>query len=232
MAATWDSAYLLGMFNRLTGRPVTGDSIIDATKYQWLNEAQNEIIGQMEVIVPYSLYPKVAYGSIPTLTTTDNQVYTFGPDGNSYANFPVKMRVFRSLNDIPTNPLLENVDFMNEGTQIRALNNGTLPATLYAYGIFQPADLDATHQPVIFPEPARSLIAVLATKNFAEGAGVRNDKLADRMIARIGAPWGNKTDGEFARWCLTWKSQFPKGGALQSLTGLQVAVGSSYNAGF
>ena len=53
-------------------------------------------------VCPTALYPHAAYGSLPTLTTTDNQIYTFGTDANGYAKFPMgKGNIFRSLNDGP-----------------------------------------------------------------------------------------------------------------------------------
>lgn len=228
MAATWDAAYLLGVFKRLTGRTGT-DSITDATKYQMLSEAQNEIVADIAAICPHVLYPTVAYGSIPTLTTTDDQVYTFGTDSNSYAKFPMgKGGIFQSLNDIPTFPLREGVDYMNEGTQIRSLNNTTLPATLYWYGISQPADIDATHQPALMPEAARELIAIRAAYNFGT-EGNRNAPLSQTMAARYGYPLA-ENPGRFAFWCLTWKTQFRQGGALASYTGMQLAMAGSYSS--
>ncbi len=193
-----------------------------------LSEAQNEVVADIAAICPHVLYPTVAYGSIPTLTTTDNQVYTFGSDSNSYTKFPMgKGGIFASLDDIPTYPLREGVDYMNEGTQIRALNNGTLPSTLYWYGISQPADIDATHQPAIMPESARELIALRAAYNFG-CQGNRNAALSQTMAVRYGYPLTNNP-GRFAFWCLTWKSQFRGGGALVSYTGMQLAMGGNYN---
>lgn len=227
--ATWDSAYLLGYFNRLIGRTGT-DSISDPTKYQMLSEAQNELIADIAAIAPHVLYPTVAYDSIPTLTTSDNQVYTFGTDPNLYAKFPMgKGGIFASLDDIPTYPLRQGVDYMNEGTQIRALNNSTLPATLYWYGISQPADINATDQPAIQPEAARELIGLRAAYNFGS-EGNRNAPLAQTMAVRYGYPLHESKPGRFAWWCLTWKTQFRGGGALASYTGRQLALGGAYNS--
>jgi hypothetical protein len=224
--ATWDSTYLLGYYKRLTGRTGT-DAILDATKYQQLSEAQNEIVADLAAICPNVLYPTVAYGSLPTLTTTDSQVYTFGSDSNSFAKFPMgKGGIFQSLNDIPDSPLVPGVDYMIEGTQVRALNNGTLPATLYWYGISQPADIDATHQPAINPESARELIGIRAAYNFGT-EGNRNPALSAAMAQRYGYPL-TAAPGRFAFWCLTWKTQFRGGGAV-SYTGMQLALGGAGN---
>src|SRR4051812_15273317 len=115
--ATWDSAYLLAYFNRLIGRTGT-DSISDATKYQMLSEAQNEVVADIAAICPHVLYPTVASASLPTLTiSAAGDIGTFGTDANSYAKFPMGHgNIFQSLTDIPTSPFL---DYMNEGTQIR-----------------------------------------------------------------------------------------------------------------
>lgn len=221
--ATWDSVYLLSYVKRLTGRTGT-DSIGDPSWYQRLSEAQNEVIADIAAICPHVLYPTAPYASLPTLTTTDDQVYTFGTDSNGFANFPMGHGgIFASLNDIPTAPLIPGVDYMLEGTQVRALNNGTLPATLYWYGIAQPADIDATHQPAIMPESARELIGLRAAFNFGT-EGNRNVALSQSMADRYGYPIHAEKPGRFASWCLTWKTQFAGGGALTTATGRQLAI--------
>lgn len=221
-AATWDSAYLLGLFNRLAGRP-SSDAILDATKYQMLSEAQNNVIADMVAVTPNSLYPTAPYASLPTLTTTDDQIYTFGTDANGYPKFPMNAQIFANLTDIPTNPLRPNTDYMIEGSQIRALNNGTLPGTLYVYGIFQPADINATDQPTLKPEPSRELIAIRAAYNFAT-EGNRNPALAETMATRYGYPLSASPAGRFPYWCLVWKTQFKGGGVLGAFTGRQLAA--------
>ncbi len=218
--ATWDNAYLLGFFNRLTGRTGT-DSITDPTKYQMLSEAQNEVIADMAAIVPHVLYPTVATASLPQLTiSAAGDIGTFGTDANGYAKFPMGHgNIFQSLQDIPTNPFLS---YMNEGTQIRALNDGTLPATLYWYGIAQPPDIDASTQPTLQPEASRELIGIRAAYNFGT-QGNRNAPLSQTMAARYGYPLA-QNPGRFAFWCATWKTQYNNGGALASLTGLQLSL--------
>lgn len=223
--ATWDSAYCLGLFGRLVGRTGT-DAITDATKYKMLSEAQNELIADIAAIAPHVLYPTAPYASLPQLTVT-GAIGTFGTDANGYAKFPMgKGGIFASLDDIPTNPLIEGVDYMNEGTQIRALNNTTLPATLYWYGISQPADMNATDQPAIFPEAARELICLRAAYNFGT-EGNRNAPLSQTMAVRYGYPLSTNP-GRFALWMQVFKTQYARGGALGSLTGLQLAIGGQF----
>jgi hypothetical protein len=225
VSATWDAAYCLGVFNRLAGRPATDAAIGDPQKYQWLSEAQNEIVGAIAGICPNVLYPTVAYGSLPTLTTSDNQVFTFGTDSNGYAVTPIgRTKIFRSLNDLPDWPMRPGVDYLPEGgTAIRIPNNGTYTGTLYWLGITNPPDIDATHQPSLFPEASRELIPVLAVKNFTEAAN-RNPDLAATMLRRLGSPWAPSYPGAFARWCQTWRTQFAGGGALGTWSGLQLAL--------
>lgn len=222
-AASWDSQYLLKMFNRKAGRP-TADSISDADKYEQLSESQNRVVSMMTAVAPNSLYPKVAYGSIPTLTTTDNQVYTFGTDANGYPVFPMgKGGIFVSLNDIPTNPLVAGRDYMVEGYQIRALNNGTLPVTLYWYGIGQPADITAVVQPALFPEASRELVVIDAVRQFATDY-LRNPDLANAMQEEFyGRPDGGRP-GAWSVWTMVWKTQYSDGGALNTVTWLDLAL--------
>ncbi len=217
--ATYDSAYCLSQFNRLIGRTGT-DTITDATKYQMLSEAQNQVIADIAAICPHVLYPTAAYASLPTLTIT-GAIGTFGTDASGYAKFPMGHgNIFRSLQDIPNSPF---VDYMNEGTQIRALNNGTLPSTLYWYGISQPDDINATDQPAIKPEPARELIALRTAYNFGL-EGNRNVAMSQSMATQYGYPLV-AAPGRFAFWCVTWKTQFANGGAL-TLTGRDLAIGN------
>lgn len=232
--ATYDSAYLLALFNRLTGRP-TSDSISDPSKYQRLTEAQNEIVAAIAAICPNVLYPTVTYASIPTLSTADGgKTFTFGTDSNGYSITPLgKAQIYTSLNDIPSNPWREGVDYIAlGGTAIQIPNNNTYSGTLYWRGISPPADIDASHQPSLFPEASRVLIAVRAAYNFG-GEGVRNPDLVATMAVRYGAPL-SPAPGAFAHWCAAWKTQFKTGGVLQSVSGLAVATGSAVNmnAGF
>jgi hypothetical protein len=226
--ATYDNAYLLSAFNRVSGRPSTGlDTILDTTKYQWLSEAQNEIVAAMAATVPWVLYPSVAYASLPTMSTSDNQVWTFGTDSDGYAIEPMgKVSIYRNLNDIPDNPMIPGVDFLREGTAIRIPNNQTYFGTLIWRGITPPPDITASQQPSLFPEASRAMIWTLAIKNFGE-SGNRNPDLANRMAIRIGYPWTGDV-GEFARWCTTWRTQYRGGGALGSISGRRLAIGAQF----
>lgn len=216
--ATYDSADLLVRFNQMAGRP-TADTITDAAKYLRMSRAQNSVVAMIAATAPQSLYPKVAYGSMPTLTTTDNQVFTFGTDGAGYAKFPMGYSgIYASLNDIPDHPLIEGQDYITEGTQIRIPNNGSRTGTLYWYGISQPADINGTDQPALFPEASRELIVIEAVRQFAQ-EWLRNAPLADEMA--------NEWERKWPIWSHIWKTQYRQGGAL--FTGFQLAALSGSN---
>lgn len=172
------------------------------------------------------LYPTSAYGSLPQLSTSDSQVFTFGTDDNGYAIAPIgKVGIYATAADIPDYPWREGQDFVRAGaTAIRIPNNGTYTGTApYWIGITPPSDIDATHQPALFPESARELIPIRAAYAFGL-EGMRNPDLAAAMAAMYGepvAPPGVK--GRFAYWCTTWKTQFKHGGALM-VSGRTVAL--------
>lgn len=216
MAGTgYESTDLLSQFNLKAGRPAV-DTVSDTVKYDQLARSQDRVIAYMTPVVPNSLYPKVAYGSLPTLTTTDNQVYTFATDGRGYPTFPQgNGGIFRSLNDIPSNPLVPGQDYMIEGTQIRVPNNQTLPATLYWYGITTPAAITASVQPALFPEVSRELIVIDAVRQFSQ-AGKRDFDLMTAMQ--------NEWDRVWPQHTLVWRTQFRDGGALNVFTGRSLAV--------
>jgi len=203
--ATYDSSYLLAMFNRKAGRPST-DAISDADKYAELSESQNRIIAMMSTVAPDSLYQQDATADLPQLETVDNQVFTFGEDDNDYPIFPISARIYANLGDIPNRPWLEGVDYIREGTQIRIPNNRTYAGTLYWQGIVNPPDIDANHQPSLFPEAARELIVFDAVENFALNY-LRQPDLAGAMGAAFQKAWGV--------WCTVWRKQFRHGGAVR-----------------
>lgn len=218
--ATWDSADLLATFHQKANLPTSSVGLTDTLLYTRLAKSQNRVIAYMAPVVPSSLYPKVAYGSLPTLTTTDNQVYTFGSDASSYPIFPMgKGGIFASLNDIPGFPLRPGIDYMVEGSQIRAPYNGTLPATLYWYGISQPADIASGTQPALFPEASRELIVIDAVRQLSK-EGMRNAELAAAMTEEWNEAW--------PQWCLVWRTQYRNGGAVNAFTGLQLAELGAY----
>lgn len=200
------------MFNRYAGRPTSGDSITDATKYERLNEGQNRVIADMFARVPNSLNPHG--NSLSTMTAVNGgNIFTFGTDANGFAVTPMgKARIFDNPASFPQYAWVEGWDYVNEGTQIRLTNNRTWTAALYWYGITLPADISASTQPSIFPESFRDLIVYQAVLALSCEGG-RNPDLRNDMEGRYAR--------RFAEACLAWKTQFSDGGAL-GLTGLKL----------
>lgn len=217
MPSTWTSADLLSRFDNLAARPSgTADAMGDTAKYQYLSDAQQEVIADLSAVAPWTLYQKVAYGSMPTLTTTDSQVFTFGNDVNGNPLFPQgKAMIYPSLNAIPDSPWREGWDYLNEGTQIRIPNNGTYAGTLYWRGIAPVLDITATNQPALLPVASRILIVYKAVWTYAL-AGNRKQDLAQQMQALYEKRWPH--------WCVLWRTAFANGGALETLTGRDLAV--------
>jgi hypothetical protein len=204
-----DSPGLLDLFNRNTGRP-KADAIVDATKYTWLKEAQDEVISEIASVAPWVLYQKVGTPSLPVMVTVDHNVFTFGLDGGGKPIEPIgTVQVYRSISDVPDRPLRPEWDYLPEGNQIRLPRNRKYTGTLYWRGIVMPSLLDATHNPALIPTQANELIAIRASYNFASAAG-RNPNVAATMQARWASRWPH--------WCLVWKKQFSRGGALTSLS--------------
>jgi hypothetical protein len=217
--AAYTSTYLLSLFNRLAGRPSgigATDTITDASKYDRLTESQDALVELIAAIAPYALYPKVAYGSMPTCTTVDTQVFTFGLDSNGDPITPLgHTGIYPSLTAIPSFPWREGIDYLNEGTQIRIPNNGTYAGTLYWRGITPPPVISAVSQPVLLPVSDRKLIVLHAAIGFASEYD-RNPGLAASLQGQF--------DARFARWCLVLKTQFREGGALGNWSGLTLAT--------
>ena len=212
------------MFNQLSGRPASGDSISDANKYQRLSDAQGVVLEQAASRVPQAFYSKSAYGSTPTLTTTDNQVFTFGTDVNGNPLFPIgKFRIFENLSAIPDYPWVEGEDYLWEGTQIRIPNNQTYGGTLYWRGIAPVLDITSTNQPSIIPPEFRVLIVYEAVRRYAI-EGNRNAELAAEMERNY--------DKAFMRYCLTLKTARSSGIAGGSVSGLRLTMLSGYGVGY
>ena len=226
--AVYDSAYLLKLFDRFTGRPAT-DAVTDASKYERLTDAQAEIVADIAVIYPACLYPTMT----PTLSTSDNKTFTFGTDDNGYAIAPMgKASIYASLDDVPTNPWRPGLDYIPlGGTSIQIPNNNTYSGTLYWRGITPPGVIDGSgdNEPVLFPEASRRLIAYRAAISFLEEGGRQLD-LAAFYAAKYGHPL-SQNPGLFASWMLEWRTQWANGGVIGNrLTGLAVATGSLTNA--
>lgn len=219
MAATWDSQYLVRTFARLTGMAPNGAPTPE-TRFERLSEAQNEIVGNIAGRFPRVLYPVTGYSTIPTLTTTDQQLFTFGTDDNGYALSPMGASIYPSLDSIPDNPWRRGRDYVPVGaTGIRIPNNNTYAGTLYWVGVSPPADITQDDQPALFPEASRELIVLLASARYLEEYG-RNLVVSDRLWARYNQRW--------PEWALVWRTQFKDGGVLGGITGLGLGITGTY----
>ncbi len=206
--ATWDSAWCLADFQEKAQRPAA-DAVPTATIYTYLTKAQNRVVALLAARCPAALYPNTTYGSIPTLSSTDGgYTFTFGTDSNGYAIALMgKASIYRQLADIPDYPMREGVDFIRNGAiGIMIPNNTTYSGTLYWRGVTPPADITATTQPALFPEPSRELIVIDAVRQFATAGGT-DANLAALMQGEWNQAWPN--------WMLVWRTQYRRGGALQ-----------------
>ena len=194
----WNSAGLLTQFNRLARRPSV-DAITDATKYEMLARAQVNVIGQIA-----GIYPDGVYQAPAALTTSDNQIFTFGTDGDGNAVAPMGfVGIYPSLESIPDYPLEPGLDYLDEGTQIRIPHNSTWSGTLYGRWIPTPSDISASTQPALNPAPARRLIVLQAVMDFAAEGGGRPE-----IYAAAEREWAKA----WPSWLMQWRTRFRTGG--------------------
>lgn len=204
-AALWDGPYLLGQFNRYAGRP-DADQITDAIKYQWLSEAQQQVVADIAARQPEVLYFQ---GVLEMPTTDGGKTFGFGQDINGSPIFPMgKVRIFTSPSANPFAPLVPGMDYLQRATFVEIPNGNSRPQPLYWSGIIPPGDINATQPPVIEPAPARVLITELAVKNFGQAGNINPD-----MASAMTELWTR----DFPRWMLVFRDQFVSGGALGPL---------------
>jgi len=202
--ATYDSADLLSRFNALAARP-TADEVTDPDKYSLLATAQLKVIEEIA-----ARYPDCLYSAPATLSTSDGNVYTFGNDGSGNAVAPMgHVGIYSSLNSIPDNPWVKDIDYLDEGTQIRLPNNRTFGGTLYWRGIATPTDISASQAPSLRPANSRVLIVYKAVMEFGLRGGLRPE-----ITTAAQALWS----AEFPVHMLNWKTRFRRGGALLLFT--------------
>jgi len=202
----WDSAYLLGQFNRMAGRPQS-DQISNDTKYLWLSEAQDQVVADVAARMPEVLYP---IGATLMVSHDGGRWFDFGLNAIGQPIFPMgKVMIYTSPNAVPNQPLSVGFDYMQAGNKIEIPNGRSYPGPLYWRGITPPIDITATDQPTLQPPPSRNLITLLAVKNFGQ-AGNINPDLATSMTEL----WTR----EFPRWMLVYRTQYASGGVLGPLT--------------
>src|SRR5512146_180954 len=101
---------LLELFNDLTGRAAT-DSVQPTKKYTWLTRAMYEVVSELATVAPSSLYQKVGTSSLPTMSTTDNNVFTFGTSGGAAIVPFGSAQIYKHLTDIPDRPMVKDLDY-------------------------------------------------------------------------------------------------------------------------
>lgn len=227
MGYPYDSTYLLDEFRRLIGRPQQADAVTQASYYNRLSEAQTQIVTDIAAVCPNVLYSTTA----STLSTSDNKTFSFGTSLNGFALAPIgRVKVYRSLNDIPDSPMQPGFDYIAlGGTSIQIPNDQRYTGTLYWRGIVPPGVIDGSgsHEPSLFPEGSRQLIAYRAAINFLLEGG-RNPELAATYAGLYGRPLGPGA-GMFSSWVQTWRTQFAGGGALGAITGRDLALAGQYS---
>lgn len=185
-ASGYQSADLLVTFNNATGRPATGDSVTNATKYIYLADAQQQLANDLFAVAPQA-FPS----TITTMTSADGgYTWTFGTDNDGYPLFPLAAAVFQDLASIPSSPWIPGVDYTDEGTTIRMPNNVPWAGTLYCYGCVMPQRMSASVQPVLQHPQALALVPLLAGSRFAED-NLMNAPLSDRLYARYKLMYGH-----------------------------------------
>ena len=201
----WDGPYVLGLFNRMAGRP-QADQITDATKYLWLSEGQEQVVADIASRMPEVLYPVSA---APMITTDGGKTWTFGTDTDGNPIFPMgKAMIYSSLTAVPNMPLNPGFDYMDEGNRIEIPNGLSFAGQLYWRGVASPPQISETVPPVIQPPPARMLIVELAVKNFGQAGNINAD---------LGGQMTELWSRDFPRWMLVFRTQYAGGGVLGPL---------------
>ena len=168
--AAFDSPDCLARLRFQIRRPATDETLTDPQAYQLLSDAQRMLYDDV------ATRSRNAFLTTPALmTTTDGgATYVFGTDSNGYPMLPMaKVQLFYKLSDIPTAPLVEGWDFLNEGATVRRPNAQTFPSAPYWRGVPQPADISALVNPTA-PVAARLCLIYKAAELYA-GLGTLRD---------------------------------------------------------
>ena len=204
----WKSADLLARFNSLGVRPIppANDVMPDATKYQFLSDAQQYTLDRIA-----SISPKTLYGDPQLMISSDGGLtYGFGTDSVGTPLFPIgKATIYSSLSSIPGGAWRPGIDYLDEGAVIRLPNNTPFAGPLYWYGVTPVETLSASVEPIMQPPASRTLIVTRAVWDLAETGGPRNPNLADRMEMRF--------EREFGVHMTLLRKHFSNGGGIGQL---------------
>lgn len=232
--ASYDSAALLAAFKRDTNWPRNGEGpLTDDEIYEYLSEAQEEIIGEVAMYAPDAMIgPPVA------LVTADSGVtYTFGTDTDGDLLYPLAAEVFASANGRQlyastwSNP---GGDFVLEGNTIRTTNGRarTYTSGPIARFVTPPAPISDSTEPSLLPKFARKLIVLRAAEKYAQRGGKLDPRPYQEEYATV---WAGKP-GMGGGVLLQLKQQFNVGKLTdrQRIAWAQFADGSvgSVSGGF
>lgn len=202
--ALYDSADCLSRLRVQIRQPSTSDLCTDAQCYLWLGEGQIDVFTRLAVFAPLA----VRIAPTQMATSDGGYTYTFGTDSalpTSYTDlYPIgSVEIFRTRNDIPDWPMIEGVDYLMEGNQIRMPGNAPYSGTApYYQSLALPASLDGSTAPTLKPVQARELIVDAAAVRYAKA--VRED--LDIHEARYEADW--------ARWLSALQTQYARPGSV------------------
>lgn len=164
--AQYDTAELLARCILQAQVPSSVTFPTAANWYTWMTDAQVAIKSDLAVEMPAAMM------NAPTLMSSADSgaTYTFGTDAGSNPIYPIgRVDIYRSLSDVPDNPMTPGVDYLMEGYRIRAPRNGTMSAP-YGRWVTPAYKIDASTEPTL-PLHARPLIVYLACAYYASSGG-------------------------------------------------------------
>jgi hypothetical protein len=193
----YDSADLLARCLRIARRPATDQTMTPADWYGLLTEAQIVWMGHLATVAPAT-----QYGAPVQLTTSDGGLtYDFpfvDPGEESLGRvFPVGEVEIRATRGgqllLPCADWSDWGDFVPEGARIRMPGgrSRTFPGGgPWARYMVLPRELDASHEPVMQPVQARSLLPYRAVAKWARQGGLQDPQpfLDEEAEIWYGAP--------------------------------------------
>lgn len=194
--ALWDSADLLERCIRNAKRPASDASMAPADWFAYLTEAQQFWVGTLATMAPDS-----QIGAPVQLVSSDSG-YTYDfpwvddADHSLGRVFPVGQVEIRATRGgqllVPGAEWSDFGDFVAEGDRIRIPGGRArlFPNGPWARFVTIPEELDATHEPVLKPRHARTLLVARACANWARRGGQTDPQpyLDQEHEAWFGAP--------------------------------------------
>lgn len=177
----------------------------DAALYRNLSTAESDVQSDVAMRVPHALIAAPAL-----LTSADGgKTYPYVDAAGTTVAAQGYMRVFTRLEDIPDSPLVEGVDYTNEGTKLRIPNNLTWTYSTgpYVQMIAATVPLSASVNPTL---PSYMLMAVVyqAAVNFCQSGGKRDPSQFEKRY-----------NDEITKLCLMYHSQVAPQGLSWGRTG-------------